>query len=64
MAVPVVLGIRGPDASAALRLAANAGVMHADEALLFPPLQLTLLLPTATPLVLVVVVVVLLPVQL
>ena len=50
----MLLGISGPDASAALRLAAKAGVMHADEPLLVLPL---LLLPT-TPLVLVMVVVV------
>lgn len=51
----MLLGISGPDASAALRLAAKAGVMHADEPLLVLPLLL--LLPT-TPLVLVMVVVV------
>lgn len=32
--MPFVLGIKGPDASAAFRLAAKAGVIHADVVLL------------------------------
>jgi hypothetical protein len=49
-----VLGISGPDASAALRLAAKDGVMHADEELLLDEEEEVQVLPTTTPLVLVV----------
>lgn len=54
-------GTRGPDASAAFRLAANDCVMHADEALDEEGAPWPDVLPLTTPLVLVVDVVIVWP---